>query len=82
MSGATAEIIEVCEALPADKRMEVIDFARFLLLQQDDARWEKLLSEERPRTRLDDFLKASAAEGDESLDFQGSPQLLESLREP
>ncbi len=34
MSGATAEIIEVCEALPVEKRLEVIDFARFLLLQQ------------------------------------------------
>ena len=69
MSGVTAEIIEVCEALPAEKRKEVIDFARFLLFQQDDARWEKLLSEEKQRARLDDFLKASAAEGDESFDL-------------
>ncbi len=69
MSGATAEIIEVCEALPAEKRMEVIDFARFLLLQQDDARWEKLLSDEQPRPRLEEFLKDSAAEADEVLDL-------------
>ena len=49
--------------------MEVIDFARFLLLQQDDARWEKLLSDEQPRPRLEEFLKASAAEADEVLDL-------------
>jgi len=69
MSGATAEIIEVCEALPVEKRMEVIDFARFLLVQQDDTRWENLISEKKPRPRLDEFLKASAAEADEPLDL-------------
>ena len=52
MSGSTAEIIEVCEALPPEKRLEVIDFARFLLVQQDDARWESLIAEEKPRPRL------------------------------
>jgi hypothetical protein len=70
MSGSTAEIIEVCEALPADKRLEVIDFARFLLVQQDDARWERLVAEEKSRPRLDEFLKASAAEVDEPLDLK------------
>lgn len=70
MSGSTAEIVEVCEALPDEKRMEVIDFARFLLVQQDDARWESLIAEEKPRPRLDDFLRASAAEADEPLDFK------------
>ena len=49
--------------------MEVIDFARFLLLQQDDSRWEKLLADEKPRHRLEEFLKASAAEADEVLDL-------------
>ncbi len=70
MSGSTAEIIEVCEALPAEKRLEVIDFARFLLVQQDDARWESLVAEEKPRPRLDAYLKASAAEADEPLDLK------------
>ena len=70
MSGATAEIIEVCEALPAEKRLEVIDFARFLLGQQDDARWEKMIADEKPRPRLDAFLKASVAEAEEPLDLK------------
>jgi hypothetical protein len=70
MSGVTAEIIEVCEALPAEKRLEVIDFARFLLQQQGDEQWEKLIGENKIRPRLDDFLKSSAAEGDEPLDVK------------
>jgi hypothetical protein len=70
MSGATAEIIEVCEALPVEKRLEVIDFARFLLLQQGDDQWEKIISEEKVRPRLDDFLNSSAAEADELLDLK------------
>ena len=70
MSGSTAEIIEVCEALPDEKRMEVIDFARFLLVQQDDARWENLIATEKSRPRFDEFLRASAAEADEPLDLK------------
>ena len=31
MSTTTEEIIQVCEALPDDKRAELVDFARFLL---------------------------------------------------
>ena len=31
MSTETMEIVELCEALPAEKRAEVTDFARFLL---------------------------------------------------
>jgi hypothetical protein len=70
VSGATAEIIEICEALPVEKRLEVIDFARFLLLQQGDDQWEKLILEEKPRPRLDEFLKSSALETDEPLDLK------------
>jgi hypothetical protein len=68
MSGATAEIIEVCEALPEEKRSEVVDFARFLLSQLDENRWEAILSDDKPRPKLEEFLKASAHEGDELLD--------------
>jgi len=68
MSGATAEIVEVCEALPEEKRSEVIDFARFLLSQVDEHRWESLISDTKPRPRLEEFLKASAQEADEALD--------------
>ena len=31
MSSETMEVVEICEALPAEKRAEVADFARFLL---------------------------------------------------
>jgi hypothetical protein len=70
MSSATEEIIRVCEALPPEKQTEVADFARFLLAQQGDERWEKLLAYPRPRPKLEAFLKESAAEPDEPLDPQ------------
>ena len=41
MSRTTEEIIQVCEALPAEKQAELADFARFLLAQQGDEAWEK-----------------------------------------
>lgn len=63
MSSATEEIIRVCDALPQEKQREVADFARFLLAQESDERWETLLAHPEPRPRLDAFLRASAAEG-------------------
>jgi hypothetical protein len=65
---ATEEIIEVCKALPEDKCAELVDFARFLLARQDDEAWERELADPRPRPRLENFLRESAAEGDEPLD--------------
>ncbi len=64
MSMVTEEIIPVCEALPVEKRSEVMDFARFLLARQDDDRWENLLAASGPRPGLDAFLR----EADEPLD--------------
>ena len=72
MRTVTEEIIRLCEALPADKRTEVADFARFLLSGSagpGDAVWEQRLADPRPLRRLDMFLNESAAEGrDEPLD--------------
>ena len=72
MSTATQEIVRLCEALPAEKRAEVADFARFLLLRTehpDDAAWERRLADSRPLPKLESFLQASAAEGgDAALD--------------
>lgn len=68
MSSTTAELIQVCEALPPDKQAEVADFARYLLTQQADEAWEQRLANPQPRPRLDRFLRESAAEGDEPLD--------------
>ena len=68
MSSTTEEIIQVCEALPEDKQVELADFARFLLARQDDEAWERRLAYPQERPRLDAFLRESAAEGDEPLD--------------
>lgn len=68
MSQTADEILRVCEALPPEKQTEVIDFARFLLSRQDDARWEELLSDPKPRPRLDAFVRESANEPDAPLD--------------
>jgi hypothetical protein len=68
MSTDTRELIEICEQLPAAKRVEVADFARFLLARQSDERWEQIIADPKPRPRLDEFLKASKAEGSEPMD--------------
>ena len=68
MSRTTEEIVQVCEALPDDKKAEVADFARFLLARQDDEAWERRLVYPHARPRLDAFLRESAAEGEEPLD--------------
>ena len=73
MSTATAEIARLCEALPEDKRMEVMDFARFLLGRTEhpgDLAWEQHLANPARRPKLEAFLRESAAEGgDEPLDL-------------
>jgi hypothetical protein len=73
MSTATAEIVRLCEALPEEKRMEVMDFARFLLGRSEhpgDLAWEQLLADPARRPKLEAFLQESAAEsGDEPLDL-------------
>ena len=68
MSDATEEIIQVCEALPPEKRSEVANFARFLLARQSDEHWERLIANPQPRPRLEAFLQQSTAEADEPLD--------------
>jgi hypothetical protein len=68
VSTETQELIRICEALPEQKRTEITDFARFLLAQQDDERWEQLINDPRPRPKLEAFLRESAAEGESPLD--------------
>ena len=64
----TEEIIEVCRILPEDKQAELADFARFLLVRQDDEAWECQIADTKPRPGLEAFLRESGAEGDEPLD--------------
>ena len=68
MSTETQELIRICEALPEAKRVEVTDFARFLLAQQGDERWEQIIASPAPRPKLDGFLKESAREAAEPLE--------------
>lgn len=66
MSTGTQELIRICEALPEDKRVEVADFARFLLDRQGDERWERIIADPKRRPKLDAFMEASRAEGGET----------------
>ncbi len=68
MSTETEELIRICETLPAAKRVEVTDFARFLAARLEDERWESLLAYPNPRPKLDAFLRESGAEGETPLD--------------
>ena len=69
MSTETQEIIRICEALSEAKRLEVADFARFLLAQQGDHRWEQIIADPTPRPKLEAFLKQSRSEGSEPMDM-------------
>ena len=70
MSTGTQELIRICEAMPEDKRIEVADFAKFLLGRQGDERWERLPGDPKPRPKLEAFMEASHAEdGDKPLDL-------------
>jgi len=73
VSTATTEIVRLFEALPEEKRTEVMDFARFLLGRMehpDDRAWEERLAEPVRRPKLEAFLQRSAAEGgDEPLEI-------------
>jgi hypothetical protein len=62
--------LSICEQLPEAKRAEVADFARSLLAREGDERWEKIISETKPRPKLEAFLKESAGEGDEPMDLK------------
>ena len=70
-SGMTAdaqELLQICEQLPEAKRIEVTDFARFLLSREGDERWEQIIADPTPRPKLDEYVRAALAEGSEPLD--------------
>jgi hypothetical protein len=68
MSADTRELISICEQLPEAKRVEVADFARFLLAREGDERWEQIIASPIPRPKLKAFLRESARETAEPLD--------------
>lgn len=67
-SMSAEEIMELCESLSPQKREEVVDFARFLLTREQDARWESIIDDSNPRPRLEAFLRESRDEADEAFD--------------
>ena len=55
--------MELLDDLPEEKAREVLDFAPFLRQQVDDAAWEKIISDTRPRPKLDAFVADALREG-------------------
>jgi hypothetical protein len=77
MSNSTAEILRLCEALPEEKRLKVMDFARFLLHRIErpgNLPWEDRSANPAGRSKLEPFPQESAAEaGDEPLNLLRFP---------
>ena len=76
MSVETQELLAICERLPAADRAAVTSYARSPLASEaddlnnpDDARWEAILNDSRPRPKLDAFFQAALAEATEPLDL-------------
>ena len=63
MTAAAKELVELVGALPEDKARAVVDFARFLQHQADDAAWERIISDARSRPKLDAFVADALHEG-------------------
>jgi hypothetical protein len=63
MSAVAQELIEIVDGLPEDKARAVVDFARFLQQQAGDREWERIISDSRPRPKLDAFVAAALREG-------------------
>ena len=68
VSTGTLGLIQICEALPEDKRTEVADFARFLLEREGDERWEAIIAEGEPRAEFEVFLRDAASTEAEPFD--------------
>jgi hypothetical protein len=66
----TQRIAEEAATLPLERQNEILDFVLFVKqrLRDDDEAWERTLADDRPRPRLDAFLRAATVEGEEPLD--------------
>jgi hypothetical protein len=63
MTAVVKELTEIIDSLPEAKAREVVDFARFLQQQSDDAAWERIVDDSRPRPKLDKFAAEALREG-------------------
>jgi hypothetical protein len=63
MSAVIKELAQIVDSLPEEKAREVVDFARFLQQQGNDAAWERMIDDSRPRQKLDKFAAEALREG-------------------
>ncbi len=63
MSAVSQELIDIVDKLPEEKAREVVDFARFLKQQTSDLEWERIISDARPRPKLNAFVAEALREG-------------------
>lgn len=70
MSVEVSEFIEIFEALPVEKKIQVADFARFLFEKTDDDRWEQIVNGEKTRMKLEEYAQICEKEGSVLLDFE------------
>ena len=69
MSVEAVEFIEIFEALPVEKKIEVTDFARFLFEKSEDNRWEQIINGEKARIKLEEYARICEEEDAEPLEL-------------
>ena len=70
MSAEAVEFIEIFEALPVEKKIEVTDFARFLFEKSEDNRWEQIINGEKARIKFEEYARICEEEHSEPLDLE------------
>ena len=70
MSAEAVEFIEIFEALPVEKKIEVTDFARFLFEKSEDNRWEQIINGEKARIKLEEYARICEEEDAEPLELE------------
>jgi hypothetical protein len=63
MTAAAKELVELVGALPEDKARAVVDFARFLQHQADNAAWERIIATRHFYPKLEKFATDALREG-------------------
>jgi len=69
MSVEAEEFIEIFEALPVEKKIEVTDFARFLFEKSEDNRWEQIINDEKARIKLEEYARICEEEDAKPLEL-------------
>jgi hypothetical protein len=62
MTTTATELLHILDELPENKAREVVDFARFLQQQAGDNEWERIISDPKPRPKLDQFVADAMSE--------------------